>query len=174
MGLVMLTISYRYSPDTGNMPSIIIIKSTVVTRRFTHTACIEFLDNKGDFYITKDSYLCLLSDEELIAEYEKGNMGDSIECIGHCDSEELQKIYKQVCAVRDKEYSIVSPELVPCMITNTVYWNSYYYNKKGQLKNIFLHLYEYAAGHYSKYTDVNDIFFWYEGKEADFLKNYYK
>ena len=121
-----------------------------------------FIDKNGNLYFTDDSYVCRLRYDKLITEYAAGNLEGKIELKTSCDENVLTEKYEELLKVAaNKKYEIIYPELLPDVVDVDIRWYGIYYDKKGELNLIELHLYEQDVNINSNDETANALYKWY-------------
>ncbi len=112
---ILLNILEEEDFKVDKMPAIVFLKK-IYYYDYTNKQedndyeMLVFCDDKGNYYTSKNAYVCSLSIEELVKEYEQGNLNDKIKLFSSCDVDELKLNYKKLIKVaKNKKFKLVYP-----------------------------------------------------------------
>ncbi len=126
---------------------------------------LVFYDNKGNYYTSKDSYVCSLSIEELVKEYEQGNLNDKIKLFSSCNVDDLKLNYeKLIKVIKNKKLKIVYPEYQIDEELSSETIKEFYgiYNTSEGIKYLKLHKEDGFGDYYTNDDLANEIYDWYK------------
>lgn len=121
-----------------------------------------FIDKNGNLYFTDDSYVCSLKYDELITEYAAGNLEGKIKLQTSCNADVIAEKYKELLEVAaNKEYELMYPGTYPDVLDIRITWYGIFYDKKGVLDRIELHVRMSATSIDSNDETANELYRWY-------------
>lgn len=126
---------------------------------------LVFYDNKGNYYTSKDSYVCSLSIEELVKEYEEGNLNHKIKLFSSCNVYDLKLNYeKLIKVIKNKNLKIVYPEYQKDEVLSSEKIKEFYgiYNTSEGIKHLKLHRKDGFGDYYTNDDLANEIYDWYK------------
>lgn len=156
----------RFAWFPSQMPDIIFkefIDYSQIARSHEPQYGMAYYDKKGNYYLTKDPYVCSLSNEELVKEFREGKLDDKIECRASWNVFSLFINHNVVCWLSaNRLLDIVSLEISYAVATERVTWYGLYYDKFGNVKSLAFHRKDEHLDQWANDFRANILYRWYE------------
>lgn len=142
------------------MPEIVFMEETQAPEG---GVSICFLAKDGYFYRCNDiDVICMPFEDKL----DLFRMGDArfVKTNNSRNVSDVQFYYEQLYdIVADNYCQLMSPDVVPCVETNTVLFDAWYLDDNGQWQLLRLHEYYSSTHVYTNDERANDIYGWFAG-----------
>lgn len=144
----IMLVSFVFSGCTSakpEMPEIVFMKVTSYPDARIDDVemySIAFFDNKGNYCVSDDKDVYMLSTEELVQKFKAGEFEEKINLTLTRDTDELAQNFKKLRKVlKNKNYELEYPEHVPEVVPSYVStWYGLYYDENSGLQRLPLYM----------------------------------
>lgn len=162
------------------MPPIVfmeVVNYGDVSEEYKVKSAVGFYDSKGNYY-TMNKYIYSYYDKntnKIFEKYEKGELDKDIKFQQKCDINELKENYKKLYKLPQKDkIKIVYPNKIPEVLTESIKYYGFYYDKNKKIKSVRLGEF-YATFGKTNNEQANEIYAWYkESLKENYLEKMYK
>ena len=146
--------------DSEAMPAIVFLHRVSNPGENAAQDTVTFYDRDGKYFHITDSLKIHLPVNTLIAEYEAGEMRDSIEMISACDVEELKSNYQKLCQLSENsDFELKEFEEVPAVESPVYTWYGIYF-QGNETRELLIQKKDGAGEHEPNDKHATEIYEW--------------